>query len=562
MSGTSTHFIGTTTMSPLPTLPFAKLLLVSAVAMTLSACGGGSDHDDVVVTPPPPVVVAGDVFVLTASNKLLSFDRATPATIRSTATVTGLQAGENLLGIDFRPADGQLYGVGSTGRIYILNGVTGAATVKATLAADAGDATAPYTTLAGTEFGVDFNPVADRLRIVSNTGQSLRINVDTGATTTDGAINGGAANTAITAAAYSNSFAGTASTTLFVIDAANATLYTQNPPNNGTLAGAVPLGVAATGVAGFDIDARTNTGYAVMTVAGARNLYTLNLAASTAPATLVAAVGVTEELRGIALKAPAAPVAYGLTDDARIVTFKTATPNTLDANVAVTGLAAGERLLGFDIRPKDGLLYGISSAGRIVTIDPATGAVTVKATLAADAADAIAPYTAIAGTAFGVDFNPVADRLRVIGNTGQSLRINVDTGATTTDGAINRAGAAPTVTAAAYSNSFAGTTATMLFDIDTASAALALQNPPNDGTLVNVGALGVAVAGDVGFDIAGGANGLALAALRTSATGPSSLYRIDLATGAAVPSGGAATPAASLIGSGAVGLVDIAIALK
>ncbi|CAM2773017.1 DUF4394 domain-containing protein [Janthinobacterium lividum] len=548
-------------MPILPTLPFAKLLLVSAVAMSLAACGG-DDHDDVVVTPPPPVVVAGDVFVLTASNKLLSFDRATPATIRTTATVTGLQAGENLLGIDVRPADGQLYGVGSTGRIYTLNGVTGAATVKATLSADAGDTTAPYTALAGTEFGVDFNPVADRLRIVSNTGQSLRINVDTGATTTDGSINGGVASTAITAAAYTNSFAGTASTTLFVIDAANATLYTQNPPNNGTLASAVPLGVAATGVAGFDIDARTNTGYAVMTVAGVRNLYTLNLAATTAPAALVAAIGVTEELRGIALKAPAAPISYGLTDDARIVTFKTATPNTLDANVAVTGLAAGERLLGFDIRPKDGLLYGISSAGRIVTIDPATGAATVKATLAADAADASAPYTAIAGTAFGVDFNPVADRLRVIGSTGQSLRINVDTGATTTDGAVNRAGATPVVTAAAYSNSFAGTTATMLFDIDTASASLALQNPPNDGTLVNVGLLGVAAAGDVGFDIAGGANGLALAALRTAATGPSSLYRIDLATGAAVLSGGAATPAASVIGNGTVGLVDIAIALK
>ncbi|OEZ50472.1 hypothetical protein JAB1_15870 [Janthinobacterium sp. MP5059B] len=548
-------------MPILPTLPFAKLLLVSAVAMSLAACGG-DDHDDVVVTPPLPVVVAGDVFVLTASNKLLSFDRATPATIRTTATVTGLQAGENLLGIDVRPADGQLYGVGSTGRIYTLNGVTGAATVKATLAADAGDATAPYTALAGTEFGVDFNPAADRLRIVSNTGQSLRINVDTGATTTDGSINGGVASTAITAAAYTNSFAGTASTTLFVIDAANATLYTQNPPNKGTLASAVPLGVAATGVAGFDIDARTNTGYAVMTVAGVRNLYTLNLAAAAAPATLVAAIGVTEDLRGIALNAPAAPIVYGLTDDARIVTFKTATPNTLDANVAVTGLAAGEHLLGFDIRPKDGLLYGISSAGRIVTIDPATGAATVKATLAADAADATAPYTAIAGTAFGVDFNPVADRLRVIGNTGQSLRINVDTGATTTDGAVNRAGATPAVTAAAYTNSFAGTTATMLFDIDTASASLALQNPPNDGTLVNVGLLGVAVAGDVGFDIAGGANGLALAALRTAATGPSSLYRIDLATGAAVLSGGAATPAASVIGNGTVGLVDIAIALK
>jgi hypothetical protein len=501
--------------------------------------------------------------VLTASNKLLSFDRATPGTIRTTATVTGLQAGENLVGIDYRPADGLLYGVGSSGRIYILNGTTGAATVKSTLAADATDTTAPFTALAGTEFGVDFNPVADRLRIVSNTGQSLRINVDTGATTTDGSINGGAANTAITAAAYTNSFAGTSTTTLFVIDAANGTLYTQNPPNNGTLASPVALGLAATNVAGFDIDARNNTGYAVITVAGVRSLYTVNLApaAGTAAVTVVAAVGVSEELRGIAVATPAAPLAYGLTDDSRLVTFKVATPNTLDANVAISGLATGERLLGIDIRPKDGLLYGISSTARLVTIDPATGVATVKATLAADAADATAPYTAIAGTAFAVDFNPVADRLRVIGNTGQSLRINVDTGATTTDGTINGSGA-PVVTAAAYTNSFAGTTATQLFDIETASASLALQNPPNDGTLVNVGLLNVAVTGDVAFDIAGGANGLALAALRTTATGPSSLYKIDLTTGAAVLANGAATPATSAIGAGTVGLVDLAIAIK
>ena len=543
----------------LPQLPFARLLLVSAVALSLSACGGSDNDDDDVVTP--PAAVAGDVFVLTASNKLLSFDRATPATIRTTATVTGLQSGENLLGIDYRPADGQLYGVGSTGRIYTINGATGAATLKSTLAADSADTTAPYTALAGTSFGVDFNPVADRLRIVSNPGQSLRINVDTGATTTDGNINGGAANTAITAAAYTNSFAGTASTTLFVIDATNGTLYTQNPPNNGTLASPVALGITATAVAGFDIDARTNTGYAVMTVGGVRNLYTVNLAAATAPATLVAAINVSEELRGIALKAPAAPLAYGLTDDSRIVTFKTATPNTLDANVAVTGLAGGERLLGFDIRPKDGLLYGISSAGRIVTIDPASGAATVKATLSADSADTSAPYTMIAGASFAVDFNPVADRLRVIGNTGQSLRINVDTGATTTDSAVNRAGGTvPAVTGAAYTNSYAGTTATALYDIDIATASLALQNPPNDGNLVNVGSLGVAAAGDVGFDIAGGANGLALAALRTVPAGPSSLYRIDLTTGAAALSGSNA--AVSLVGNGQVGLVDLAIAIR
>jgi hypothetical protein len=540
---------------------FTPRLLVSAVALTLAACGGGSNDDTppVVVTP-PPVVTAGDVFVLTASNRLVSYDIAAPVTARTNVAVTGLQSGENLLGIDFRPADGQLYAVGSTGRVYTVNGTTGAATLKSTLVADATDTTLPFTALAGTAFGVDFNPMADRLRIVSDTGQSLRINVDTGATTTDGAINGGAANTAIRAAAYTNSFAGTGSTTLFVIDGANNTLYTQNPPNNGTLTTPVALGVAATNIGGFDIDAKTNTGYAVMTVGGVRGLYALNLAATTAPATLIGSVGLAEDTRGFALRTPAAPIAYGLTDDARIVTFKTATPNTLDTNVAVSGLAAGERLLGFDVRPKDGLLYGMTSTGRIVTIAPATGVATVKVTLAADAADTTAPYTAVAGATFAVDFNPVADRLRVISNTGQSLRINVDTGATTTDGAINRAGALPVVTGAAYTNSYAGTTATSLYDIDLASASLALQNPPNDGTLVNVGALGVAVAGDVGFDIAGGANGLALAALRTTATGPSSLYRIDLTTGAAVLLTG--TAATSAVGAGTVGLTDIAISLK
>lgn len=535
-------------------------LIVSAVALMLAACGSGSnDNTPIVVVPPAPVATPGDAFVLTTGNRLVSYNIAAPVTARTNVAVTGLQAGENLLGIDFRPADGQLYGVGSTGRLYTLNGATGAATLKSTLSADAADTTLPFTALAGTDFGVDFNPVADRLRIVSNTGQSLRINVDTGATTTDGAINGGAANTAVNAAAYTNSFAGTASTTLYVIDAANNTLYTQNPPNNGTLTLPVALGVAATNIGGFDIDAKTNTGYAIMTVGGVRGLYSLNLAATSAPATLIGSTGL-EDARGLALRTPAAPIAYGLTDDARIVTFKISTPNTLDTNVAVTGLASGERLLGVDVRPKDGLLYGVSSTGRILTIDPATGAATVKATLAADAADTTAPYTAIAGTGFAVDFNPVADRLRVIGSTGQSLRINVDTGATTTDGTINRTSAAPVVTAAAYTNSYAGTTATSLYDIDLTSASLALQNPPNDGTLVNVGALGVAVAGDVGFDIAGGANGLVLAALRTTATGPSTLYRIDLTTGAATLLTGSA--ATSAVGTGTVGLVDVAIALK
>jgi hypothetical protein len=544
---------------------FAKLVLVSSIALALTACGSDDDNNNVApvpTTPPPASATVGDVVALTVSNRLISFDRAAPATIRTNVMVTGLQSGENLVGIDMRPADGMLYGVGSTGRLYTLDPVTGAATNKSRLAADAADTTDAFTALAGTNFGVDFNPMADRLRIVSNTGQSLRINVDTGATTTDGSINGGAANTAISASAYTNSFAGTASTTLFGIDAVNNTLYTQNPPNNGTLANPVPLGIVAGAVNGFDIDARTNMGYMVATVGGARNLYGVNLAATSAPATLVGALGVTEDIRGIALRAAQTPVVLGLTDDNRLVGFKVGTPNTLDTNVTISGLAPGELVLGIDVRPRDNMLYGLTSTARLITIDPATGVATVKATLAADSSDTTLPYTAIAGTAFAVDFNPVADRLRVISNSGQNLRINVDTGATTTDGVINRAGAAPMVAAAAYTNSVPNATATQLFDVDSTSSVLALQNPPNDGTLVNVGPLGVTVAGDGGMDIAGGANGLVLAALRTTDGGPTSLYRVDITTGAGTLIGGAANPAASRIGSGMPGVKDIAIWLR
>ncbi|SFD39965.1 DUF4394 domain-containing protein [Massilia yuzhufengensis] len=543
---------------------FSRLFLVSAVAAALAGCGS-SDNDNATPapapTPTPPAVSIGDMLALTASNRIVSFDRATPATIRSTMAVSGLQAGENLLGIDYRPADGLLYGVGSSGRIYTINPETGAATVKSTLSVDATDTTAPYTALSGTDFGVDFNPAADRLRVVSNTGQSLRINVDTGATTTDGAINGGAANTAVTASAYTNSFAGTSATTLYALDSATDTLYVQNPPNNGTLATPVALGVDGGAANGFDIDGRTNMGYAVLTVGGARTLYSINLSATAAAATAIGALGVSEDIRGLAVRATPAPVVLGLTDAGRIVAFRPATPNVLTADVALAGLNANETVVGIDFRPKDGLLYGITSAARIVTIDAATGMTTVKASLAADAADTTLPYTGMVGTMFAVDFNPVADRLRVISDRGQSLRINVDTGATTTDGAINRAGAAPMVTAAAYTNSVPGATTTQLFDIDTESDNLALQNPPNDGTLVNIGLLGVAVVGDAGFDIAGGANGIALAALRTTAGGPSSLYRVDLATGAATLAGGAATPALSVAGSN-LGLRDIAISLR
>ena len=532
---------------------FVPSLLAAAA---LAACGSNDDDPSPVPTPVP--VAVGDTVALTVSGNVLSFDRATPATLKGSVAVSGLRADEKLVGLDMRPADGLLYALSNQARLYTLDAATGVATFKVALSAATGDDN-PYTALTGSQFGVDFNPVADRLRVVSDTGLNLRIDVTTGATTTDGAVNGPAA--AITAAAYSNALAGTTSTQLFSLDAAAGQVYLQDPPNNGTLTAPVALGSTFTGVNGFDIDARNNTAYAALTSGGSTALYTVPLAAGSA-AVRVGTIGSGEALAGMALMQPAAVKVYALTANNRLSSFDPAAPATLTASVPISGLVSGESVLGIDFRPANGKLYALTSTARLLTIDADTGASTVAATLSADAADTTLPYTGLGNSArFAVDFNPVADRLRVVSDSGLNLRINADTGATTTDGAINRAGVAPVVAGGAYSNSFAGARSTVLYDLDAASAVLAQQVPPNDGTLVNVGALSVPFTGAASMDIAGGANGLVLAALRTGATGPYTLYTVSLTTGAATLYRNTTGDAARSLIGGSAGpqVVDIAI---
>ncbi|MEO8280736.1 MAG: DUF4394 domain-containing protein [Ideonella sp.] len=536
-------------------------LAASIMTLGLVACGG---NDDAAAPTPAPApapapasVSVGDTVALTLSGKIISFNRAAPATLVGSVNVTGLAAGETLLGIDYRPADGKLYAMGSAGNIYTVAPETGVATKTASWKAAAGDDN-PFTALSGINFGVDFNPAADRLRVVSDTGLDLRINVETGDTITDGTISLPFGNASISAVAYTNSFAGTTTTQLYDLDVGAGLLHLQDPPNNGTLMSGLPLGVVATAANGFDIDAKSNTGYAALTVNGTTSLYTVSL--STGAATVVAggAVAGGEALRGLALKQAANPSVIGLTADNRLIAFNPATPNTITSTLPVTGLGAGEKLIGIDYRPSNGMLYALANGARLYTIDPATGAATFRSSLAADAADTTAPYVFLQGVTFSVDFNPVADRLRVISNTGQNLRINVDTGATTTDGEINRAAPA-SIIAGAYTNSFAGTTTTALYDFDDNLDVLSLQNPPNNGTLVDVGALGVAISGMAAFDIAGGSNGLALAALRTGATGPTALYSVSLTTGAATLYRGLAADAALIGGASGAALIDLAI---
>ena len=165
------------------------------------------------------------------------------------------------------------------------------------------------------------------------------------------------------------------------------------------------------------------------------------------------------------------------------------------------GLTGGDaRLVGVDYRPATGDLYGVGDAGGIYVIDDRS-------------ARADAPRRAstspLAGTTFGVDFNPTVDRLRIVSDTGQNLRDNVDADDDTlTDATLTFPGPPPAdrraaSPASAYTNNDADpNTATTLFDLDTALDQVEIQSPANAGLLVPTGKLGVDAGADVGFDIA------------------------------------------------------------
>ncbi|MGB3401976.1 MAG: DUF4394 domain-containing protein [Microcoleaceae cyanobacterium] len=641
-------------------------------------------------------------FALTDDNTVVSFEMGN---LSQTAEipVTGLDG--VLLGIDVRPATGEIYGITTANNIYTIDPDTGMAMLESML-------DIPFE--GGTISGFDFNPVADRLRLVGDNDQDFRINVDTGEVIVDGDlafaagdINAGV-NPNITAAAYTNSFAGTTTTQLYDIDTLLNDLVLQDPPNDGTLVTIGDLGINFDTLGGFDILSSAEGMNEAFAVSNSM-LYTVDL--STGMATSLGMIGSdsTLNLQGLAVidddpmipmadpvtlssiltgdqevptpgdadamgfsslmlneagdalsyeltvsgldfglllgtgpqtpetgddvnrihihngvRGEGGPVAFGLfdlvapeaggqdaddlmvvdngdgsvtltgiweetdpaliglsefveeirttelgedislywnvhteefpggairgqlqigdlggdddmmstqffalTDDNTLVSFSS--DNLEDtSSIAVTGLDGV--LLGIDVRPATGEIYGITTANNIYTIDPDTGMAMLESMLDI-------PFEG--GTISGFDFNPVADRLRLVGDNDQDFRINVDTGEVIVDGDLAfaagdiNAGVNPNITAAAYTNSFAGTTSTQLYDIDTLLNDLVLQDPPNDGTLVTIGDLGINFDTLGGFDILSSAEGMNQA----FAVSNSMLYTIDLSTGMATSLG-------------------------
>jgi len=223
------------------------------------------------------------IVALTADQRLLRFRECNPTRSHEIGSVYGLQAPDYMLvGIDFRVQDGQLYGVGNAGGIYTIDTHTAVATKVSQLTVN----------LDGYFFGVDFNPAANALRIISNTGQNLRqpfAGALAGQTQTDAHLNypgppAASPATGLTGAAYTNNDLDTnTGTTLFDIDTSLNQVVIQSPPNAGSLVATGLLAVDADTPVGFDIytelqndAAINNNGFASLVVGGAYGFYRVN----------------------------------------------------------------------------------------------------------------------------------------------------------------------------------------------------------------------------------------------------------------------------------------------
>ena len=446
-------------------------------------------------------------FALVDGKQLIKVNAMTSEMATATTPIMGLLANDALTAIDFRPATGELYGVSTQNRLYVINQETGTARVIGAVALNP--------TINGTAVALDFNPTVDRIRLVTNTGQNLRLHPETGAVAaTDGSINGGA-SPVIESVAYTNNTAGATSTVLYDIDAASDKLYKQDPPNNGTLVEVGALGTDITMSAGFDINPAGDVALTAVIVGGKWELHQVDLL--NGKLTKLGNLP-TGNINGLAI--PTSPVSYAIDESNNLLIFNFMNVGT-PVSKAITGLQASETILGVDIRPATGQLYALGSTSRLYVLNTSSGAATVVGT---------APFaTMLSGTSFGFDFNPTVDRIRCISNTGQNLRLHPETGAiAAVDGVLNPG--TPSVTASAYTNNFAGATTTVLFNIDSMTDKLTKQDPPNNGTQVEVGGLGINIEAASGFDITS-RSGVGYAALKVG--DKSAIYSINLTSGAA-----------------------------
>ncbi|MBK9414079.1 MAG: DUF4394 domain-containing protein [Bacteroidetes bacterium] len=513
-----------------------------------------------------------------SGNNLVRFQVNTPQTIQATIPITGVMAGQEIVGLDSRPATGELFLLGynnmtSEANLYTLDTMTAVATqvgsMPITLALDSG------------KVGFDFNPTVDRIRVVSESGANYRLNPITGGiAATDSTLryNTGDLNEnetpQVVSAAYINSYIGTGSTTLYDYDAGLNIITTQNPPNNGTLN---TIGSSLLNVDSmtrrmdmdifFDAFTSSNIAYAAVHVQGSSvdSLYTIDLISGAF--TNVGPIGNGAPISNIAIYIDRTVpplmgnLIYGLSGN-NLIEFDSQNPGFLRSYKSITGITSGQAIAGMDVRPATGELFvlgydTINNNAQLYTIDVMTAiATSIDST----------PIQLMLGTGhIGFDFNPTVDRIRVIADNDTNYRLNPVTGAIAAiDQSLAYAasdinnGTDPNAGTAAYLNSYIGTGTTLLYTIDDSLGILATQNPPNSGTLNTIGTLGInlnpadlSIDMDIYFNPMTSAN-TAYVTANTGSDTRDALYFVDLSTGNATNIG--------TIGSG-ISVKDIAVAI-
>jgi hypothetical protein len=380
-----------------------------------------------------------------SGTELVRFDTDNPAVVTSLGTVSGLQAGDQLIDLDVRPSNGVLYALGvdiafSTARIYRIVPpiVAGAIADSGPIASIlAGSQMVPFTGLVG---AMDFDPVNDRIRVVSFSGQSFTITPSEPASAVPSPAVSGAN---IVGLASTNNFNSPTAATLFAIDSGSGGRLVRiggaNATDGGASGGPVTSIAAISGatvdnISGFDITANTGEAFALLPgTSGQSGLYSLNL--TTGAATSLGNVGSTfGRLKGLAVYTRASLI-YGVNTLNQLVIFLSAVPNDLrqasgaagGTAQAITGITGN--VVGLDTRPSTGELFAVTDANQIYKIDPVTAAAT--------SVHALTGGTLSPGD-FGMYFEPGSpEKIRLISSAGQNLEIDPDSGAVTALGAVS-----------------------------------------------------------------------------------------------------------------------------
>lgn len=445
--------------------------------------------------------------ILTDDDSLFLYSIGTPPGAK--VGFTGITAGQRPVAMDYRPATRELYVMGynsSNGstQLYRVNPANGGAVAVGT---------AVTLSLGTGSIGFDFNPTVDRIRVVGANRSNYRLNPNDGSiSATDGNLSYALGDPnvlavpSIGAAAYTNSYPGLTTTTMYVYDESLNVLGSLAAPNTGTITTVGSSGITVnTANRTTDIDIyfnpanKTNTAFFVANTGTSNldNLYMLNLGTGTAtplgPGTSTAIKDIAVEPAALNNTAPlTGPLVYALASPGKLlVSFDANNPEQLRSMVSVTGIDTTQTIVGMDFRPATGELialgYALGSSPnnyRLYAINTTSGVATAINT----GTDTLA----LGNTSeIGFDFNPTVDRIRVVSAQSRaSYRLNPITGlVAATDsnlqwaaGDVN-AGRAVRVSTVAYTNSYPGTTTTALNGINDSGMVFLNINPPNNGRL-------------------------------------------------------------------------------